>query len=65
MDHRTALRSRWLAELPRSLRYADIASRTHYRFRIRPRVGAFIGVMSFLTGGIAVVATASLLALSL
>lgn len=64
MDRRNALRSHWRADLPRSLRFAEIVSRLNYRYRVRPTVGAVIGVVSFLGGGIIVVATASLLALS-
>lgn len=35
------------------------------RRRVRPVLGAMLGLMSFVTGGVAVVATASLLALQI
>ncbi len=63
MDRHNQLHSSFRVELPRTLRYAEIISRISFRRRFRPVVGMAIGVASFLGCGLAVIATAGLLAL--
>ncbi len=66
MDRHNQLHKRWRVELPWSLGYPELSSLLnyrHYRRRFSPGLGALLGMVSFLGGGFAVIATASLLAL--
>ncbi len=64
MDRHSQLHVGSRVELPSSIRLPEIVNAVDRRYRrLSPLVGLYVGVVGFLSCGVAVIATASLIAL--